>query len=502
MQQCATKPAQHPMPISFYATQAYFDGIPLNMRIPPATNVTQPEVVPACNHQLIQPDRLNAYQFQTERFLSVIGLNIYDGAVHSIAISLLGEADEAISYETNIIAGAQTCQFADIRGDMPCKGVMKAGECADPQQSGSCGFCYGSGNNIDRTLPKLQSWSFRMLSDYWSLQGTVDARCPGLNVPWIWNDYRPVLGENSWAMLTGPLQVAYQKFGSVTAIPDTDISITLALNFLPSLTKMLSPNGGIYYSPKNTISFNNTDTGYSISTENNVSLFAGLKMLRYVLTQKNINMDKIPIIDNLMSNIQNFIQSSYDTTNGFFRQGGYFSTSGQWFWNMNPLDFAVDCQTWTMSVFGPTKIDSWFGVGTSANLWVKTKQLGGYNYLIFDGSIQGVGFSYNTDAQVFSGEWTFGAINMLRIMAQITSNSTYSTEADSLRVYIQQQLTQTLTINGVACTGVSYSNKRYWIPFGWWANPLMSTASTSWATMVDSNFNPFFLGGRYLTDYT
>jgi len=296
--------------------------------------------------------------------------------------------------------------------------------------------------------------------------------------------------------------VAYQKFGSVTAIPDTDISITLALNFLPSLTKMLSPNGGIYYSPKNTISFNNTDTGYSISTENNVSLFAGLKMLRYVLTQKTINMDKIPIIDNLMSNIQNFIQSSYDTTNGFFRQGGYFSTSGQWFWNMNPLDFAVDCQTWTMSVFGPTKIDSWFGVGTSANLWVKTKQLGGYNYLIFDGSIQGVGFSYNTDAQVFSGEWTFGAINMLRIMAQITSNSTYSTEADSLRVYIQQQLTQTLTINGVACTGVSYSNKRYWIPFGWWANPLMSTASTSWATMVDSNFNPFFLGGRYLTDYT
>jgi hypothetical protein len=30
---------------------------------------------------------------------------------------------------------------------------------------------------------------------------------------WTWNDYRPVLGENSWANLLAPLQVAYQKYG-------------------------------------------------------------------------------------------------------------------------------------------------------------------------------------------------------------------------------------------------------------------------------------------------
>jgi len=502
MKQCATRPAQQPMPISFYATAAYFDGIPFDMRIPPTTNFTKPQVVPACNHQLIQPDALNAYEFQTERFLSGIGLNIYDGAVHSIASAILGEADKAISYETNIIGAAQTCQFGDIRGDAPCKGVMNVGECSDPNQAGVCGFCYGTGSDTDRSLPKNNAWSFRFISDYWSLQGTVDARCPALNIAWTWNDYRPILGENAWTMLTAPLQVAYLKYGSVAAIPDNDISITLGLNFLPSLPKMLTSVGALYYSPKNTIAFNNSDTGFTVSTENNVSLLAGLKMLRYVLTQKNINMDQIPIIDNLINKIEDYIKSSYDSTNGFFRQGGAFDYNGQWSWNTGASDFAVDCQTWTISVLGPSKIDSWFGAGTTDKIWQTTKQLGGYNYLIFDGSVQGVGYSYNNDAQVFSGEWSFGAINMLRIFTQATGNTTYSGEGSNMRDNISQQLTQTLTINGVDCIGINYANKRYWIPFGWWANPLLSTASTGWAVMVDSNYNPFFLGGKYLTDYS
>jgi len=87
---------------------------------------------------------------------------------------------------------------------------------------------------------------------------------------------------------------------------------------------MLSPIGAVYYSPKNTISFNNSDTGYAVSTENNVSLMAGLKMLRYVLTQKNINQDQIPIIDNLLSKIENYVKSAFDTSAGFFPSRRYF----------------------------------------------------------------------------------------------------------------------------------------------------------------------------------
>ena len=42
-----------------------------------------------------------------------------------------------------------------------------------------------------------------------------------------------------------------------------------------------------------------------------------------------------------------------------------------------------------------------------------------------------------------------------------------------------------------------YASKRYFIPFGWNANPLPSTCSTSWVIMLQKHFNPFVLGGGY-----
>jgi hypothetical protein len=500
MKQCDAKTSEPPMPLSFYAPQSYFDGIPLDERIPPIRAYNQSQVVPSCNGQMVDPTKLNAYEFQTERFLTTIGLNIYDGAIHSMAISLLGEPDLAISYEDNIINQAITCQFADLRGDAPCKGVIATGECIDKDQAGVCGFCYGDGSNDDRTLPKANAWSFRMISDYWALENTVDARCPELGHLWTWNDYRPILGENAWTFLTGPLQVAYIKYGSATAIPDNDISITMALNFLSSLPRMQTSTGAVSYSPYNTLTFGNYDTGYDVSTENNVSLLGGLKMLRYILTQKNIFPDQVGIIDKLSSGIESFIKSSFDPNIGYFRQGGSFA-SGSFIWNTGSSGFAVDCQTWTMSVIGPVKVDQWFGQGTADKIWAITKKLGGYNYLAFDGSVEGLGYSINNVDEAFSGEWTFGGINMLRIFGNVLSNSTYTTEADSLRDQVASQLTESDTINGVSVQGVRYANKRYWIPFGWWANPLLSAASTGWATLVDSKYNPFYLGGKYLTDY-
>ena len=44
-------------------------------------------------------------------------------------------------------------------------------------------------------------------------------------------------------------------------------------------------------------------------------------------------------------------------------------------------------------------------------------------------------------------------------------------------------------------TAYLYANKRFRIPFGWWANPVPSLASTAWSVMADKNFNPFILGG-------
>jgi len=89
-----------------------------------------------------------------------------------------------------------------------------------------------------------------MLSDYWALDGTLDERCPDKGFRWTWNDYRPVLGENSWAHLLSPLQVAYEKFGTVAAIPSNDLSITMAINYVPSIVKMLSPIGAVFLCSK------------------------------------------------------------------------------------------------------------------------------------------------------------------------------------------------------------------------------------------------------------
>ena len=38
-----------------------------------------------------------------------------------------------------------------------------------------------------------------------------------------------------------------------------------------------------------------------------------------------------------------------------------------------------------------------------------------------------------------------------------------------------------------------YSNRRFFVPFGWWANPVPAASSTAWALLVERGFNPFQL---------
>jgi len=300
--------------------------------------------------------------------------------------------------------------------------------------------------------------------------------------------------------LLGPLQVAAVKYGTATAIPNNDISLKMALSILPSLKKMLSSVGGVYYSPKNVFRDPDYDFGFDISVENNASLLAGLKMLRYILEQKQIHLDQLALINNLIDSIVSFIKASYDPSVGFFRQGGRMTSNG-FVWNTGSGAFAVDCQTWVMSVVSPLLIDQWFGPQTSAKVWNTTKQLGGYKYNLASGWADGVGFSHNENDQVFSGEWSLGAVNMLRIFANEYSQPAFASEAQYMRDRVNAELSQTQIINGVPAQGILYANRRYFIPFGWWANPLLSLASTGWAVLMDSNYNPFYFGGLFKVNY-
>jgi len=288
------------------------------------------------------------------------------------------------------------------------------------------------------------------------------------------------------------------KFGTIQAIPVDDMAFKIALNFLQSLPNMVEPSvGGLYYSPKNTLTDPTTDLGFNLSLENNISLLSGLNALLHVFQVRNIYSNFIPIIQQLITGIERFAKAAYDPTRNYFRQGGTV-VNGQFQWN---TEFAVDCQTWTMSHFGPKKVDQWFGAGTAVGIWNVTKKLGGYHYTEFQNSVDGLGFSLNSDAQSFSGEWTAGGINMLRIFTSALGDPSFAVEAEAIRQQIEYKLTETQTINGVDCRTVKYANKRYYIPFGWWANPLDSIASTAWAVFMDSNWNPLYLGGAYNTTY-
>jgi len=90
---------------------------------------------------------------------------------------------------------------------------------------------------------------------------------------------------------------------------------------------------------------------------------------------------------------------------------------------------------------------------------------------------------------------------MLYIFEKLYNNPSYKTEGDHMLQNVVNQLSLTTSIDGIEVRGIVYASKRYWIPFGWWANRLLSTASTSWTVLLESNYNPFFLGGAYLVDY-
>lgn len=497
------------IPLSFAVPPDYFSGIPQSLRDHHYPDDASFWVAPCGNN--ISGAAMNNYSWQSEIMLTTLGLNIYDGAVRCIALSLLDEAAACLNYTYTTLVNHKTIQFPDIRGDHTCRGVMEYGQCTDPMQGGVCGFCYGDG--AQKTATVQNAYFYRMIADYWAIEGTVDARCPLKNMLWTWDDYKPILGENSWAILTGPLHNAMIRYNyDASKIPDSDPCFTLAIPFLDVLDMMkVGTTGAIYYTPRNTwFGFSNTaqNIGSTFSIENQASLLAGLQALYNVLRLKPNSQyyNQLPRIANFIAGLKKILLAAFDPNRGFFRQGAtYDPKTGNLDWSQNgEPDFAVDCQTWVSSVLGTPLIDSTFGVGTAYNIWQLTKLYA--NYSLPNGMLGGVGYSFNnlTGGQVLSGEWTYGAINWLRVMVNDSnynatlisnlqddiSNMQYGTFANLVvSTQIQNSTNQ--------YNSVLYASQRYYIPFGWWASAIPSLASTSWAVFMYKNYNPLNIYGWY-----
>ena len=169
----------------------------------------------------------------------------------------------------------------------------------------------------------------------------------GQRVPWM--DWKPVTGENAWANLIGPVQTAHLRLRSTGAPWSFDLpEIQLALRALTAFEAMQSDIGALYYAPAGTY---HAAPG-AVSTENCISSFAGLRMLKAALVATNDTRAApfIVRVGNLMEAVTTYMQLvAFDESVGVFVQGGVYNTGDQTWSPENT--FAVDVQTWGISVF-------------------------------------------------------------------------------------------------------------------------------------------------------
>ena len=553
------------LPLSFYDSAAYWGEHVCAAADCAVVDVYDPHTF------TLTPAPSVAGDLQTERVNTYNGANIYDAATWQIAV-MLGRAVNGMSTAAGedayaLIGNQNTLLREGHSGDSshPTPAEIKA------VTAGSV-FVY----NGQRIVDPRQAFSFRMTPRSWlsvdPFVGTDYSRyitlanAPAGNTEYqagkvSWTDWKPITGENSWALLLGPLQAAslhYRIEKKSTFVPYRDPALTNALAALPTFAAMQSPLGAVYYAPAGTVA-NQGDQlvdPYFAAVENNISLYAGLQVLQSVL-QATLSRDKdISAADR--ADIDTALQLSRAmihggnigardkprTTEGllaFFKnaawqdgefvQGGRADAPGDANrWRPNLETKAVDVNTWGVAALGGKQIDEWFGFGAGYRNWSQVKRWGGCGK---GATLWGVGFSDrdgngldqdgNFRQGVMSVEWTAGAVTMVRSLIAhyraIPEDSPNYDQArqfaESLRKDEQSMLaamenlrTDTYAsadFNGkpknynalfpLSTKPYLYASTRYFIPFGWYANPIPSTCATSWMVMVNNSYNPFVPGG-------
>lgn len=428
-----------------------------------------------------------------ERLLTKNSVNIYDGACGQIAEMILGHTELADDFTHRLLIG-KSGELNSIRAENPQHFVYN---------------CTNIGTGSNQLNPD-NTWFFRMISDKYLQEDPLDGKDSFPGFP-TWDklhhaDWKPIAGEQAWGAIIGPLQVAYKKYNA--DVPLKCDEVRLALSILPAIEYMQSPIGGIYHAPEGTHGKNPAD----ISNENNISMFAALKMLEGILGSegnRNEAGNKIRIIQKILygkgSNHQGiegyFKDYTFNREESIFHQGGFYKNNHFEYTEI----LAVDVQTWVIIVLGPSRVDEWFGDGASFKIWQATKERGGYYDM--QGVLRGVGYSDQpeNEEKVNSAEWSFGAIMMTQALERYykgKGRNDWAKEAgqDAKKMLSGMERMKIELAGGMLA--YKYANRRYDIPFDWWANPLPSLASTAWAVMAHKGFNPFVLGGgKYKSRY-
>jgi len=398
------------------------------------------------------------------------------------------------------------------------------------------------------------SFFFRMIAPYYQMTDPMDGNYGNAwKFPWpnydsttTWNtfgiihfnDWKPITGENVWATMLGPLQalglntngnMTNSTCGNPSDVPHvpcdfktfdtTPPPVQLGISIIPALLALQAEPGTLFHCPWGAKIFPpDPDEGANVSNENNFSAYASIDLLYQVLknytsgTSDETLQWAMMAITKLKTGLDTWFDAPTILLDGgramngskVVPQGGHFNSSG---WFPVPLDvvggLAVDCQTWGMTVMGQPRIDKNFGHGTAYNIWQAAKKYAGY----YKGpTLCGVGYTdlANSNGSVpvndiWSAEWTFGAINMAQTLSQqyaAAGEAQWAAEflADAQSMYNEVTM---LWPQGLRFPDGSYvyANKRFFIPWGWFSNPVSALCSTGWSVMMDRNFDPFHYGG-------
>jgi hypothetical protein len=508
---------------------------------------------------------------QTERVNVHNGTNIYDAATWQIAV-VLGAVKNHFTRYLNLDAYQLASYQNQVLGQIGNTRGVPTGSRA--VTSGSL-YVY----NGTRITEPRSAYAFRMTAPAWLVPDPLkDAqyahfitvgKLPGNNALYrfghlSWSDWKPITGDNAWAFLVGPLQAAYLHYVVDRGgrwVPFSEPSVQDAISVLGAFAAMQSAAGAVYYAPAATLQNQGgaSVSPYFVSVENNLSLFAGLRILQATLEDELAGgaeltsdaRDRIAqaskLIDTMISGgvlpnarqtrgLRDFLRTCA-WRNGEFVTAGFADEPGsksEWRPILEPR--AVDVDTWGVAALGSEQIDAWFGFGAAYRLWERLKNWGAYG----DGpTLWGVGYSDadsngrtqegNFRAGVLSAEWTAGAIVMVRNMIHhyraIPRSATAFAQAqvfvskltrDESRMiagiqnlrydrYTRASLPgkppdyASLIVEPATPVGSEpylYSSRRYFIPFGWYGNPIPSTAASAWVILIADRYDPFGYAGR------
>jgi hypothetical protein len=313
-----------------------------------------------------------------------------------------------------------------------------------------------------------------------------------------------------------------EKFATFDKAPN---EVQLAVSIMPAAAALLSPLGSMYHCPKGTKMFPpDPSEETNVSNENNFSAWAAFKALYFILdnfyTGGDSTLDAAKdTTKNIVAGLDHWFQTQLlpmpikgETV---VSQGGHVTFAGTYQPQGGDQAFAVDCQTWGMLVLGSKRFDTNYGSKQNAyGIWQATKKLAGY---YVNNDLAGVGYttpaSNNSRPDIWSGEWTWGAVFMTRkLAAEYTAQgktawaASLLADSKSMVTYMSQAVK--VGHDGVWTSGglvqvdgsYLYANKRFFIPWGWYANPIGATSSTGWAVFNELNYDPFALGGYFTTD--